>query len=662
MILKKDLDVKLMYDEEDSFGISLNNDFEFFRNLLEKYNPEANFKFLKKAFAICAFYHKNDYRKSGKKYYTHPLWVAIILIKEFQIYDEIYLAAAFLHDTIEDTANKRDRLVKEAISEKMGNDYLGVIVDALTKISHERLIIENEGFRNQLIQRYTNEKVDELLKNKQIQKCFTHRKLFQTFVKDQNIIVIKLADRLHNMRTLHYKELGDEYKYRDRMREYAEETLEFYVRFANRLGFSSIAGELQNLSFYFSSNKEVYSQIRELIESKEKFILDRIGIFEKDIREAFADSEFKGISTTIFHRKEYEIYSLTNQFQNPDALPDFVHCIVSIPVSDYKDLRKATSKIIQQFGHSNISNYQEGKQILGEFEFNTIQIKLKKNSGDSLDVTIMSTNDSDILDNITEVPIKEKRLKKKVSGISDEHLELWSDWMEYVILEKGEKAIKDIWNSLDKNLFDDKIVCFSIDKQEIQLPQGATVLDFAFAISKDIGLSFSKARISEQVFDFDYKLYGNETIQILTSKIQQPIPEWQYFISDYRALGYFYNYLKSKNLLNNDFANELLTQNHIQHISAENKLSMNLEKGFFAKLMIKGNDRKHLLNDITNAIGDSEIRKSTIQRSDLSSEFEGIFEVNFRNLVTFNKVVLKLLDVRNVKSTELIDIWSKSIS
>jgi GTP pyrophosphokinase len=411
------------------------------------------------------------------------------------------------------------------------------------------------------------------------------------------------------------------------------------------------------LSFYFQSDKELFFQIRQAIESKQSFIIERLKLYENDINHAFENTEFLGTSIHLYHRKEYEIYTLTNKLKNPDKLPDFVTCIVSVPVNESNELRKATSKIIQQFGHSNVSNYQEGKKVLGEFEFNTIQIRVKKPNLDSLDITIMTGRDHDILDNFVKIPIKEKRIKKKVVGISAEHLELWSDWMEYIILEKGENAIKDIWDSLDKNLFEDRIVCFSVDQKAIHLPQGSTVLDFAFALSKETGLNFNGAKIQEQVFDIHYKLSGNETIQILKSKKVNAIPDWRNYISDYRALGYFYHYLRSKNLLSAEFSNELIEPSTATDAKVQSMID-NLARGFFGKILIKGNDRKHLLNDITKAIGDSEIRKSTIQGSDSSNQFEGVFDVFFQNANSYNRVILQLLNIRNVKSAELINFWS----
>lgn len=656
MYIAPNLIVDLMYDENDTFGKSPKEDFNYFKDILSQYNPKADFEFLKKAFAVCCFYHKSDKRKSGKPYYTHPLWVAIILIETFKMYDEIYLAAAFLHDTIEDTVTKVDKVVKETITSKMGNDYLSEIVEALTKISHERLIIENESFREQLIQKHSEEQVEELLSNKQIQKCFTHRKLFQTFIKDQNIIIIKLADRLHNMRTLHYMERPDNpEKSMKKWREIAEETLEFYVRFANRLGFSSVASELQNLSFYFQSDKEVYQQIRNEIENRQSYIISKLIHYEEDINLAFKDTEFSKSSIHLYHRKEYEIYSLTNKLQNPGNLPDFVTCIVSVPVNESVELRKATSKIIQQFGHANVSNYQEGKKSLGEYEFYTIQLKVKKENLDSLEITMMMDKDHDILENFSKVPIKEKRKQQKVSGISNEQLELWSDWMEYIILEKGENAIKDIWDSLDKNLFEDKIVCFSVDKEAIFLPQGSTVLDFAFALSKETGLYFFGAKIQEQVYDVYYKLSGNETIQILKSKKITALPEWKNFVNDYRAIGYLHNFLK-----NNDSFFEVLSTKIDDNFNSLPKSNFNLAKslneGFISKLLVKGINRKQLLNDITKAIGNTDIKKSTIQGSDISKQFEGIFEVHFENILELNKVIFNLLNIRNVKSAEVLNI------
>jgi (p)ppGpp synthase/HD superfamily hydrolase len=426
------------------------------------------------------------------------------------------------------------------------------------------------------------------------------------------------------------------------------------VRFATRLGFSYVAEELQNLSFYFKSDRDLYPKIREAIESKESFIMERLKFYEMDINKSFEKTEFSSTTIHLYHRKEYEIYTLTNQFQNIDKLPDFVTCILAVPVNENYELRKAAAKLINQFGHSNVSNYQEGKKHLGEYEFDTIQIRVKKPELDNLDITIMSSHDHDILENFVNVPIKEKRIKKKVEGISEEQLELWSDWMELIILEKGENAIKDIWDSLDKNLFEEKILCFSVDQKAIYLPRGSTVLDFAFAISPDTGIHFNGARIQENVYDVYYKLSGNETIQILKSKKITASPEWRNFISDYRALGYFFNFLKNREFNSSEIS--ISDKPTILPLPEIQNINLTLKQGFTGKIIIKGNDRKHLLKDISKAIGDSEIRKSTIQGSDTSKQFEGVFEVYFENAKSCNHVMMQLLNIRNVKSAELVKI------
>jgi GTP pyrophosphokinase len=652
MILKKMLEVELKYDEDDSFGVSPREDFNYFKQILSHYNPNADFDFLFKAFAFLVFYHRKDKRKSGKPYYTHPLWVAIFLIEKFNVYDELYLAAAFLHDTIEDTAFRNDKVTKQTIIDKFGNIQLAEIVEALTKISTETLQLENENFKNELLKKYSKKYTEDIIRNKEIQKCFTHRKLFQTFVKDQNIIIIKLADRLHNMYTLHY--VGNDEKAKIKQKNTSVETLEFYVGFASRLGFINIATELQNLSFYFA-DKELYTKIREIIESKESYIIERLKIYQNDIDEAFKDLNITGISTHIYHRQEYEIYNLTNNFQNIDNLTDYVTCIISVPTQNVYELTEIASSLIKKFGLKQFTTYQEGKQNIGEYEFDTFQIRVKKPDFDGLDITLMREEDHDILQNFTKVQIKEKRAKKRIIDISDNELELWSNWVELIILEKGERAINDIWDSIDKNFFNDRILCYSIDKKEVYLPQNASIIDFAFALSEEIGLNFGDALIQEKVYDFDYRLSGNETIQILKSPNPSVNILWKNYLSDYRALGYYY-----KHIGNIQHPRDLTL---IKSAKVDEPLSDTikiLNAGFYGKLLIKGLNRVKLLNDITSAIGNSEIRKTTIQKIENDNSFEGVFEVFFNNANDFNKTLLNLLNVRGVKSAELVKVWFAS--
>jgi len=362
MQIRQLLEENLIQDDfKEGFGKSLNADFEYFVNELKKYNPNADFEFLKKAFAFACFHHKGDKRKSGQKYYVHVLWVALYLIQKFHIYDEIYLAAAFLHDTIEDTQKKLNKVTRERILRTFGSEKLADVVDALTKISRESL--EDPSLMNyQLLQKaFAQPELAKIIKeNKSIQKGLTYCKLLTTFIQDPNVIVIKLADRYHNMQTLHYLEIDKEKsKALEKQREISNETLQFYVGFAKRLGYRDVAIYLQQMAFAYISDEDVLAKIRSINNKKIIAIHNEIKLFEEIVKKISLAHNIQELSVVVYHRPPYEIYNLTNKLANLDAISVFVYLIIPIP--DNVDMEFVAAAITKNF---TLKNYSRQKNTI----------------------------------------------------------------------------------------------------------------------------------------------------------------------------------------------------------------------------------------------------------------------------------------------------------
>jgi GTP pyrophosphokinase len=195
------------------------------KNLLSINEP-----LIAKAFEFCVEAHKNDLRASGEPYFTHPYEVAMIVAKEFPL-DDTTVVATLLHDVVEDTEFNLDMLAREFGTE------VAEIVDGVTKISG-------------------------IFKGQEITQAENYRKLLLSMVKDVRVILVKFADRLHNMRTL-------EFVSPDKQRRIAQETLEIYAPFANRFGLGRVKWELEDLSFKYL-NKEAYEEIAKKIKSKRR--------------------------------------------------------------------------------------------------------------------------------------------------------------------------------------------------------------------------------------------------------------------------------------------------------------------------------------------------------------------------------------------------------
>jgi len=643
IIPKRKLNFDLMYDDENNFGKDKERDFLVLREELDKHYPNADFDFIKKGYDYAYEKYKGKFRASGAAYYTHPLNVAMLLIKYFKIYDEKLLVAAFLHDVIEDTQKDEYPVSKEDIAEYFNDVDLSHIVDAVTKISHENINEEFITYQEKYGDEIT-ENIKELLNRKKIQKALTYRKLFLTLIQDVRVIILKLADRLHNVLTLHY------FQNKDKAKEIADETLKFYAGYAYRLGFINVGKLLQEASFYYFSEDELYEKIRGMIDTKEVIILEQIENYSRDLNLALSKIYTNPPQPVIYHRKEYEIYNLTNQLQDPDELTDYVDCIIPIPENEIDALYHTESAIIEQFGYNNVFNHSEGKQKIGDYAFEAVKLRVKKPSLESLDITIMNSDNYDILENFVKPDIIKQILNTKILEINDRELEMWGDWMYNLIFEKGEEAIPEIWSSIQNNIFNERITVYSVDLKEISLPQNSTVLDFAFAVAGEEALNFIGAKIYNATYDFRHRLNGRESIQILFSDKPQFSTQWLDYIQDYHAIGIVNRYIS--NLKGQQASTMLNSQDNIE-IKANFSV---LNNGFTVKLNINGNNRSLLLNDITKAFGNVDIINSTIQSDQFDHTFEGTFTVKFKDAVSLNALFFNLLKIRSVKSVKLLNI------
>jgi len=644
MQIRQLLEENLIQDDfKEGFGKSLNADFEYFVNELKKYNPNADFEFLKKAFAFACFHHKGDKRKSGQKYYVHVLWVALYLIQKFHIYDEIYLAAAFLHDTIEDTQKKLNKVTRERILRTFGSEKLADVVDALTKISRESL--ENPSLMNyQLLQKaFAQPELAKIIKeNKSIQKGLTYCKLLTTFIQDPNVIVIKLADRYHNMQTLHYLEIDKEKsKALEKQREISNETLQFYVGFAKRLGYRDVAIDLQQMAFAYISDEDVLAKIRSINNKKIIAIHNEIKLFEEIVKKISLAHNIQELSVVVYHRPPYEIYNLTNKLANLDAISVFVYLIIPIP--DNVDMEFVAAAITKNF---TLKNYSRQKTQFSEYEFEVIKLTLLDDKNEQLEIYLMKDSDHNILEGVTKNTTN-PFLTKKLGSISSEDLNIWGEWMIYNLLLEGDKALNQIWRSINANLLEDKIKCYTLDKQEYYLPLEATVLDFAFAVSPEIGSKFKSAKIKDKICNYDYILTSNQTVQIITSDETTINPGWLKTVVDYRAIVKIFQYLTETNQLN-------LEQIQSQ-ISFHEIPTKRIDRNFTVQLYVKGTDRDGLVADIYNVFSNNSVVKYNFQTIE-DSWFEGILSVGFSSNAEYNLKILQLLNVRSVKFVDVINI------
>ncbi len=646
MEIKQASESALIDDYAEGFGKDTKQDFDFLINKLLPHNPDADVDFLKSVFAFAVFHHRNQYRKSGQRYYVHLLWVALFLIERFKIYDEIYIAAALLHDTIEDTQQNIQKVSRDLITRKFGNQNLALAVEALTKISNDN-IKQDVGLNFNIINKIqANHNFDDYLNNKTIQKGLTYCKLFMTFVTDPNVIVIKLSDRLHNMKTLQYFEEGrSKEEALKKQRAIASETMQFYVGFAYRLGYSDIANELIQLSFRYLSDSNLQKEIRSIINQNMDKIMNKISIFESRINNKLLETGLDIIKLNVYHRPDYEIYNLTNKLKNLNAIKDFVNCV--IPVPKPIDIEFASSIIASIFP---TKFYSQQKMQFSEYIFEVIKLTISNiENDDELEIVFLSDEDHNILEE-QSVKRSNLHLTNKIINITNEDLNTWGEWMIYTLFHSAEDAIPIIWESVERNIFKEKIKCYYLNKGEYSLPQNSTINDFILIINKEYNTNYNAAKIFDKNVDNIYVLQGGEIIQLYYNDTLSNNKINFHQLIDYRSISYLYKYLYETNQLNFDQINIAITEE--EDISTER-----ISTGMLREIItIEGNDRNDLVKDIYAVFDRNSVLKYSFKSNEADKTFQGVIEAQFSNRYQSNQKLLDLMGIRSVKSINIVDL------
>ena len=454
-------------------------------DVLLRKNPNLNREILEKAVAFIAEAHEGQYRKSGMPYTEHPYEVAKILADLKQ--DQSTVLAGLLHDVVEDTDHSLEEL-----AEKFGEDT-AFMVDAVTKITAAQEA------------------------SKTAQKAETYRKLITAMAKDPRVIMIKIADRIHNMRTMRYMKP-------EKRQAIAQETLDIYIPLTHRFGLYKLKNELEDLSFKYV-NPDEYQKLVDLLienkESREKYIQSVIGPLQ--IKMALEDFD-----CTIQGRTK-NIYSIYNkmlsrgcQFEDifdifairiiVETIPEcylalgYVHNLWTPLQSRFKDYIATPKPNLYQSIHTTVIG-PENKMV-------EVQIRTK-----DMDLT-------------AEKGFAAHWAYKMETQHEGEELE----WLNHMV--KLQSEISDSKEYLDFLKVDLKpagMTVFTPKGTSIELPQGSIVLDFAFAVHTELGLHCIGARINDEVVNLDTVIEHGATIQVLKSPNQEPSPEWLDMVKTVKA-------------------------------------------------------------------------------------------------------------------------------
>ena len=495
------------------------NDFtspeELYKELItsvRKYHPSADISMIEKAYAVASEAHKDQKRKSGEPYIIHPLCVAIILA-DLEL-DKETIVAGLLHDAVEDTWMTYEEVEKEFGSE------VALLVDGVTKLGQLS---------------YAADKVEVQAENL--------RKMFLAMAKDIRVILLKLADRLHNMRTLQYMR-------REKQLEIARETMDIYAPIAMRLGISKIKVELDDLSLKYLK-PDAYYDLVEKVALRKSVREEFVGKIVQQVKKHMEDANIKAqVDGRVKH-----FFSIYKKMVNQDKTIDQIYDLfaVRILVDTVKDCYAALGVIHEMY-----------KPIPGRFK-DYIAMP-KPNMYQSLHTTLIGPNGQPF-----EIQIRTFEMHRtaeygiaahwkykessdgKVPVKKSEEEKL--NWLRQILEWQRDMSDNREFMSLlknDLNLFADNVYCFTPQGDVKNLPTGSTPIDFAYSVHSAVGNKMVGARVNGKLVPIEYQIKNGDRIEIITSQNSQgPSRDWLKIVKSTQA----------KNKINQWFKKELKEDN-----------------------------------------------------------------------------------------------------
>lgn len=532
-------------------------------NIIQENKLKVNTDVIKKAFDFASEAHKEQKRASGEPYIVHPLEVSKILAELGM--DTNTIVAGLLHDVIEDTKYTYDD-VKNMFSEEVAN-----LVDGVTKIGKIKY------------------------KTKEEQQADNIRKMLLAMAKDIRVIIIKLADRLHNMRTLKFKQ-------KEKQKKIAQETLDIYAPLAHRLGMSKIKWELEDLSFRYLHEKEYYELVTAISEKRverESYIAGVIEDLRHNLEQSGIDSDIDGRPKHFYsiYRKMVkknktieQIFDLTairvlvNSVKDCYGVLGIVHTIYKPIPGRFKDYIAMPKPNMYQSLHTTVIGPQ-GKTF--EIQIRTFDMHKTAEYGIAAHWKYKEGNTSD------------------TSGDSFEKKLVWlRDMLEW---QKETSDAEEFMQAFKIDLFSDEVFVFTPKGVVINLPGGSTPIDFAYRIHTDVGNKCVGAKVSGKIVPLDYKLKTGEIVEIITSQSSKgPSMNWLNIVKTNQAKSkiraFFKKVMKEENVLKGkeSFERELKKQNvHFADI-AKGEAYEKMQKRY----------NFHTMDDLYSIIGNGQVSAS----------------------------------------------------
>ena len=481
---------------------------------IRKYHPSADISMVEKAYRIAKDAHKDQVRKSGEPYIIHPLWVGIILA-DLEM-DKETIVAGMLHDAVEDTAMTLDDITREF------GEEVALLVDGVTKLGQLS---------------YSQDKLEVQAENL--------RKMFLAMAKDIRVIIIKLADRLHNMRTLEFMTPA-------KQQEKARETMDIYAPIARRLGISKIKTELDDLSLKYWK-PDVYNQlVKDLNERK----TEREEFVQQIVAEVTKHMENAHIRAKVYGRVKH-FFSIYKKMVNQNKTLDQVYDLfaVRIIVDTVKDCYAALG-VIHEMYTPIPGRFKDYIAMPKPNMYQSLHTTLMGPSGQPFEIQIRTEEMHKTAEYGIAAHWKYKEGADAAKSMASQEEKL--NWLRQILEWQRDMSDNREFLSLlkgDLDLFADDVYCFTPNGDVKNLPNGSTPVDFAYAIHSAVGNKMVGARVNGKLVNIDYKIQNGDRIEILTSQNSRgPSRDWLNIVKSTQA----------KNKINQWFKKEFKEDNIVR--------------------------------------------------------------------------------------------------
>lgn len=476
-------------------------EFKHLIDTIHTYLPQAKCDDVTKAYNLAEEAHKDQRRVSGEPYILHPLAVAQILA-DMKI-DTTTITASLLHDVVEDTSYTLEDI------KKMFGKEVAFLVDGVTKLSRLNY------------------------RTKEDQQLNSMRKMFLAMAKDVRVVVIKLADRLHNMRTLRYMRS-------DKQKRIAQETLEIFAPLAHRLGIFNIKWELEDLSFRYLEPDKYYDlvdQMKQKRHVREEIVNEAIDVLKKALDDAHIHCEINGRPKHF-----YSIYKKMKK-DNRDLSQVYDLFAIRIIVDDVKDC----------YGVLGIV-HSLWKPL--PYRFKDYIAMPKPNNYQSLHTTVIGTRGQPVeiqirtweMHRIAEYGVAAHwRYKEGNQTANKDAFDEKMGWLRNLLEWQDTSNPKEFVNALKLDAFSDEVFVFSPRGDVIDLPQGSIPIDFAYRIHTDVGHRCVGAKINGKIVPLDYKLKNGDIVEIITSKVGKPSLDWLNIVGSSESRSKIRSWFKKEN-------------------------------------------------------------------------------------------------------------------